>query len=137
MAVEFIIPEWEAPPNIKAFTSTRLGGVSHEPYQSLNVGDHVDDAAELVDKNRQLLIKEVQSEFGSKIQPLWLKQEHTTNIATNQDVKHLSKQAFDGFITQQKQVVCTIMTADCLPVFICNKAGTQVALVHARAASWQ
>lgn len=131
--LEFIYPQWAAPKNIKALTTTRIGGVSPAPYASLNVGDHVGDAAEHVEQNRKRLTDQLGLDIS---QPQWLKQEHTTNIVIGCDTeldtkKNLNACAYDGHFTNQKNVICTIMTADCLPVFICNKQGTEVALVHA------
>lgn len=132
MKTKFIFPEWLAPPNVKALTSTRVGGFSQSPYQGLNVGDHVGDDMVLVNQNRQALCQQVSEEFASKmIKPKWLRQEHTVNIADQTCIDQLDKQAFDGFLTSQSGEVCAVMTADCLPVFISDRSGTQVALVHA------
>lgn len=143
--MELILPNWQAPDNVKAFTSTRLNGYSKSPYGSLNVGDHVGDEPQIVEKNRAKLINEVEhifdvnvdvlSESRSKLEskpqfvPRWLNQAHTTFIST--DEKPINCSPCDGQFTRTKELVCTIMTADCLPVFICNKAGTEIALVHA------
>lgn len=64
--------------------------------------------------------------------PHWLRQEHTTNILQDSGSRQQRlNQAFDGHFTRQTRVVCTVMTADCLPVFICDQKGTEIALVHA------
>ena len=150
--LEFVYPTWEAPKNIKALTTTRKGGVSLAPYSGLNVGDHVGDEAKNVEKNRTLLIDFIKSGYdenktfeneGSAIKSIqlltpelpklelhWLRQEHTTKIVTDSNKNDLT-QAYDGQFSQQKNVVCAIMTADCMPVFICNRLGTEIALVHA------
>jgi YfiH family protein len=131
--MELIFPTWQAPNNIKAFTSTRTGGCSKAPFDSLNVGDHVGDDNNLVQENRNMLIDEAcrALSFNRDIQfsPQWLKQEHTTLIST--DDQPITHTACDGHFTRSKGVICTIMTADCLPVFICNRSGTEVALLHA------
>jgi len=129
--IEFITPEWSAPEHIKAFTSTRKGGLSAKPYSGLNVGDHVGDEQSVVNQNRALLSQSAGERFSSSVDPIWLRQEHTTDIASDNCLLDVDKQAFDGFFTEQKRQVCTVMTADCLPVFICDRQGTQVSLVHA------
>src|SRR5574340_1143053 len=73
-----IIPDWSAPPNIRALQTTRQGGVSAAPYDSLNLGDHVGDAPLNVARNRMLLNSLLPSE------PVWLEQVHGT-IVTNAD----------------------------------------------------
>ena len=138
--MELIKPQWAAPDHIKAFTSTRIGGVSLPPYEGLNLGDHVGDQVEQVAENRRLLIEFIQRDCArdtnvkdiSAIKPNWLRQEHTTKILLDADSRQQRfNQAFDGHYTSQLGVVCTIMTADCLPVFICDQQGTEVALMHA------
>lgn len=139
--LDLIKPDWQAPTHIKAFTSTRKGGVSMPPYDSLNLGDHVGDQQHLVATNRELLIdflhqKKLEQGCIRKeteiMQLYWLSQEHSCNILLGSDVdKQRAIGVFDGHYTDQVGVVCTIMTADCMPVFICNQQGTEIALVHA------
>jgi len=119
----FIIPNWPAPANIKALQTTRTGGLSYPPYDSLNFGDHVGDDALIVAGNRQLLNPFVPTE------PLWLKQTHST-IAVNAALTSCLPEA-DAAYSKQKNVVCAVMTADCLPILICDKDGSAVAAVHA------
>jgi len=118
-----IIPNWPAPSNVNAIQTTRIGGVSQPPYHSLNVGNHVNDDPSAVARNRQLLAAIVPNE------PVWLNQVHgvhITDAALNTGVVNA-----DGSFTNHKAVVCVTMTADCLPVLLCDKAGTVVAAVHA------
>lgn len=138
--MNFIKPLWSAPKHIKALTSTRVGGVSSPPYDSLNLGGHVGDQAGDVAKNRYLLSESLQHDFldeqsannAAKLNPNWLRQEHTTKILQDSNSQQQCwNEAFDGHFTGQKNVVCTIMTADCLPVFICDRKGSEIALVHA------
>ncbi|BCM25250.1 peptidoglycan editing factor PgeF [Methyloradius palustris] len=119
----FIIPNWPAPANIKALQTTRTGGLSQSPYDSLNFGDHVGDDALTVARNRQLLNPFVPTE------PLWLKQTHST-IAVNAALTSCLPEA-DAAYSKQKNVVCAVMTADCLPILLCDEAGTAVAAIHA------
>jgi len=121
--VDFIIPDWPAPANVKAIQTTRLGGYSVAPYGSLNLGLHVQDDGLAVAKNRQLLSDYLPS------QPVWLNQVHGVEVI---DVtKSLCVQDADASFSKNKNVVCVTMTADCLPVLLCNQQGTAVASIHA------
>ena len=122
--MKFIQADWDAAHNIRALTTTRLGGVSDGVYESLNLGAHINDQPENVFKNRQLLM----SELGLPSEPVWLKQQHTVTVISDQGE---ASQPADGFYTNKINEVCAIMTADCLPLFICNQAGDEIALLHA------
>ncbi|CED61814.1 peptidoglycan editing factor PgeF [Moritella viscosa] len=129
MMPRFIQPNWPAPSNIKALSSTREGGVSHMPYAGLNLGLHVQDDSQLVWKNRQLLM----TAAHLPQQPYWLNQTHSIDVVSLVGQSHNAKQlpAADASVTQMTGQVCLVMTADCLPLLICDKAGTQVAAIHA------
>ena len=120
---EFIIPDWPAPANVKARQTTRLGGYSVAPYESLNLGSHVQDDDLAVAKNRQLLSDYLPSE------PIWLNQVHGIEVVDA--AKSMCVQDADASFSKNKNVVCVTMTADCLPVLLCNKQGTMVAAIHA------
>lgn len=121
-----IIPNWNAPNNVKAFASTRVGGFSQEQYQGLNLGSHVGDDIQLVGKNRDWL--QQQSQMPSA--PVWLNQTHSIDVV---EVSEPTIQVLDadGSFTTQQGVVLSAMTADCLPVLLTDSKGTQVAAVHA------
>ena len=126
--LEFIIPNWPAPANVHALQTKRSGGYSLAPYDSLNFGMHVKDNPIHVAKNRQLLSDYVPSE------PVWLNQTHSTNIINAGVVDAAQTSCIvdaDASFSTQKNVVCVVMTADCLPVLLCDKAGTIVIAVHA------
>lgn len=124
--MELIIPNWPAPAHVKACSSTRLGGDSVEPYSGLNLGAHVGDDWILVEKNRQRLAQMAKMPSA----PVWLNQTHSTRVI--ELVEPTTKvQEADGAMTRQANVVCSAMTADCLPVLLTNTEGTQVAAVHA------
>ncbi|MFA6062744.1 MAG: peptidoglycan editing factor PgeF [Gallionella sp.] len=116
-----IIPDWPAPAKVRAFQTTRLGGVSAAPFASLNLGDHVGDAPLVVARNRMLLNTLLPSE------PVWLEQVHGTVVA-NADLAGCRTVA-DASIARRG--VCVVMTADCLPVLLCDKAGAVVGAAHA------
>lgn len=119
----FITPDWPAPNNVRALQTTREGGVSRGAYASLNLGDHVKDAPQHVAANRQLLSAHLPSE------PVWLNQVHGVRVIDA--ALSTCLESADASFTSRKQVVCVTMTADCLPVLLCDQAGTVVAAVHA------
>ncbi|NOH48777.1 peptidoglycan editing factor PgeF [Vibrio rotiferianus] len=121
-----ILPNWPAPKNVKAFASTRVGGFSSAPYQGLNLGAHVGDDPSIVEKNRAWLAQQANMPSA----PIWLNQTHSTVVA---QVSAPTTQVLDadGVFTSASNVVCSAMTADCLPVLLTNTQGSQVAAVHA------
>ncbi len=121
---DFIVPDWPAPSNVHALQTTRVGGVSRAPYDTLNLGSHVGDDPLNVAANRQLLSPFVPSE------PVWLNQVHGT-LTIDAETAGCAPPDADASYTQQRNVVCATMTADCLPLLFCNQAGTEVAAVHA------
>lgn len=119
----WITPDWPAPANVKALQTTRHGGVSTGVYASLNLGDHVKDLARHVAANRQKLSAYLPSE------PVWLQQVHGVRVIDAALSSCL--ESADASFSRRKQVVCVTMTADCLPVLLCDQAGTAVAAIHA------
>jgi polyphenol oxidase len=119
----FYIPDWPAPANVKAIQTTRDGGYSDAPFDSFNLGSHVQDNGLAVDKNRQLLCECLPSE------PVWLNQVHGVDVIDA--TKSSCIQDADASFSKNKNVVCVTMTADCLPVLLCNTQGTAVASIHA------
>jgi polyphenol oxidase len=122
--IEFIYPDWPAPSNVRAVSTTRAGGVSHGPYASFNLGDHVGDDPVLVKENRTRL----RAALSLPADPVWLKQVHGTHII--EATQSAARAGADGAWCSQLGSVCAVLTADCLPVFLCNEAGTKVALLH-------
>lgn len=123
---KLIVPQWPLPPGVRACSSTRIGGVSQAPYDSLNLGAHCGDNQADVDENRA----RVYQAAGFPQQPVWLEQVHGHDILKLTGELPASKRA-DAAWTNQRRTVCAVMTADCLPVLFCNKAGTEVAAAHA------
>ena len=120
--------DWPIPDNVAIAMTNRLGGVSHAPFNSLNLGLHVGDDPQNVLANRALLIQQL----SLPCEPLWLNQVHGTNVVNIQEIstRNLVIQA-DGSYSSRFGHVCAVMTADCLPVLLCNRQGTEVAAVHA------
>ncbi len=123
----WIIPNWPAPAGVRSLFTTRTGGVSRDEngaYASMNLGAHVNDAPENVARNRALLREHLPAE------PKWLKQVHGTDPIWLERTKAVNPEG-DAVYSRKSETVCAIMVADCLPVFLCDKAGTVVAIAHA------
>ncbi len=123
--LKWITPRWNAPMNVKAYTSTRHGGVSVPPFDSFNLASHVGDDPVAVAANRALL----KQNLALPSEPCWLQQVHGTQVLSA-DSENLEACADASFTTERGQV-CVVMTADCLPVFFCDREGTKVAVAHA------
>ncbi|MEB2858699.1 peptidoglycan editing factor PgeF [Pseudomonas atacamensis] len=120
--MNWLTPDWPAPASVRACVTTREGGVSEAPFDSLNLGDHVDDRPEAVAENRRRLTERF------SIQPAWLQQVH--GIAVVHADPGIVATA-DASWTATPGIACTAMTADCLPALFCDRAGTRVAAAHA------
>ena len=124
MQVEIIPAQWTVPSNVHAFTTTREGGVSEGPYRSFNLGGHVGDSAASVAENRSRALEKL----GLPGEPAWLSQVHGDHIVCVDDPE-VGVEA-DGSFAMTAGAVCAILTADCLPLFLCNAAGSRVGLFH-------
>lgn len=125
MSEHYIRPDWPVSEKVRAVVSTRGGGVSATPYDSFNLGDHVGDELENVRQNRSRLKKEL----ALTHEPQWLEQYHGTEVVAA--VAGGPPLRADAVCTDQPGLPCAVLTADCLPVFFCDGAGTQVAVAHA------
>jgi polyphenol oxidase len=123
MKNSFILPEWPAPPTVHALQTTRLGGLGASPYDSFNLGGHVGDDPVTVERNRSLLNARLPSE------PVWLEQVHGTQVVRAETAG--CRPVADACISHRKNAVCVVMTADCLPVLLCNETGSVVGVAHA------
>jgi len=122
---QFILPDWPAPANVRAAITTRIGGVSRAPYDSLNLAAHVGDDPAAVRENRSRL----RTALALPAEPLWLKQVH--GVVVEEVVQGGMEPEADGAFAARPGAVCAVLTADCLPVLLCNRAGTKVAALHA------
>lgn len=122
---QWLTPAWEAPAQVHAFVSTRGAPLSAGAYGAFNTADHVGDSPAHVHACREALVEH----FRFKYPPVWLDQVHGTDVvvATPQTLR----QRADAVTTRVVGLPVTIHTADCLPVFFCNRQGTQVAISHA------
>lgn len=122
--IDVIAADWAASPHVCAFTTTRGGGVSQPPFDSLNLAAHVEDDPAAVEGNRE----RVRRQYNLPGEPVWLNQVHGTDIvrAENCDPGHVA----DGSFTARAGVVCAVLSADCVPLFLCSADGTRVGLFH-------
>ena len=120
-----LFPDWPAPDSIRATVTTRQGGFSSRPWQSLNLGLHVGDDRETVQRNRAL----VRNALSLPAEPIWLDQVHGATVVDAAEAQPGT--AADAAWTDRPGVVCAVLTADCLPVFFTSREGDRVAVAHA------
>lgn len=138
------VPEWPLPANVHAFVTTRYGGNSAGSYTSNNLALHVGDHPQTVEKNRDQLLNHLrsfvpnhptvpdlptsqQNNTNAVLSFQWLRQVHGDRVVQASG----STVEADGCISDQPLLVCTVMTADCVPILMCDRNGQQVAAVHA------
>ncbi len=121
-AIVTVPAAWNAPAGVRALTTCRLGGVSRGPYDSLNLADHVEDDPADVAENRARL-----RSLGVGAEPVWLGQVHGARVI---DAVTGGARGADGSFTDRRGVVCAVLTADCLPLFLCDRDGQRVAVLH-------
>lgn len=117
-----LVPDWPAPAQVRALITTRAGGASVGPYASLNLADHVGDDPAAVRANRARLRALLPTE------PVWLEQVHGTDVLR---VETGGARRADAAVSRAPGTVCAVLTADCLPVLLADRAGTVVAAAHA------
>lgn len=134
MGTDWITPDWPAPANVRAVSTTRTDGVSRGAYASFNLGTHVGDDPRAVAENRLSL----RGALNLSHEPRWLTQVHGSRVITLEDGSGARTAADSGespqgdaAVARTPGPVCVIMTADCLPVLFCDRAGTAVAAAHA------
>lgn len=120
-----LTPEWPAPASVRVISTTRIGGVSRGPFAEFNLGDGAGDEPGAVAENRRRLASQLPAE------PRWLRQVHGTHVVEWSGDEVPERPTADGAWTSAAGIVCTVMTADCLPVVLCDRSGTRVAVAHA------
>ena len=127
----WITPDWQAPANVRAFVTTRAGGVSEGEYASLNLGMNSGDEPDRVARNRAIVRAHLPAD------PFFLAQVHGTVVLKTgtYPVFHTAENGVrpkaDAAVAQEPGTVCVVLTADCMPVFFTNDAGTRVGVAHA------
>lgn len=124
MHADWLIPDWPAPKGVRALFTSRAGGVSAPPYDSMNLGDHVGDLPGHVAENRALLLR------AAGVRAVFLRQVHGSKVLVL-DRDTPDNQSADACVTVQRKLACTIMVADCLPVLLATGRGEVVAAAHA------
>lgn len=123
--IDLIKADWPAPDQVHAYSTTRIGGYSLPPYDTLNLAMHVGDDPVTVDANRKLLIETLDLPTSM----IWLEQIHGTRVIS---IDTIPDDIFcDGSYAREPNTVCAVLTADCLPLLITNPKGTIVAAIHA------
>jgi YfiH family protein len=123
--MSFFIPDWPAPDNVRSAITLRTGGCSKAPFNENNIALHVGDTKADVLANRDAL----KTMLNLPQTPVWLDQVHGTEVIYAPDARGVP--SADGSYSDQARVPCAVMSADCLPVLLCDHSGTQVAAVHA------
>jgi purine-nucleoside/S-methyl-5'-thioadenosine phosphorylase / adenosine deaminase len=120
---DWIVPEWPAPKRVRALVTSRAGGTSAGKFASLNLSARVGDDPGCVARNRAILRACLPAEPG------WMRQVHGTAVV---DATRATPQTeADAAVTREPGRVCAVMTADCLPVFLCDRAGQAAGIAHA------
>lgn len=125
--LRFLQPDWPAIPGVRALSTTRAGGVSAVPYESLNLGAHVGDATAAIRANRQRL----RTAAALPAEPRWLNQVHGIAVADLDAAQESSTPTADAAVSSRPGCICAVMTADCLPVLLAAADGSAVAAAHA------
>lgn len=120
---DWIIPDWPAPPCVHSLITARNGGGSAGAYASFNLGLRAGDDATAVHANRQQLRACLPQE------PKWLRQVHGANAVIADGLAEIPEA--DASISRHAGTVCAVMIADCLPVLLCDQAGSVVGIAHA------
>ncbi|HET9445527.1 MAG TPA: peptidoglycan editing factor PgeF [Steroidobacteraceae bacterium] len=123
--LDLIEADWPAPPNVRAVATTRAGGVSVGEFASLNLGSHVGDDAQAVSENRLRL----RTALELPRDPAWLNQVHGNVVV--EAAAHDAPPTADASFSRSPGQACVVLTADCLPVLLCDRDGTRVAAAHA------
>ncbi len=123
--LDLITPDWPAPPTVRAVFTTRSGGVSAPPYDSLNLGAGIGDSSQAVTENRRRLHEALQL----PAEPVWLEQVHGTRVVNlDQDEGNLRA---DAVVARSEGAVCAIRVADCMPVLFASRDGAVIGAAHA------
>jgi YfiH family protein len=121
---EWLQPDWDAPPGVRAFATTRAGGVSEGEYGSMNLGYSSGDAADRVARNRAIVRALLPAD------PPYLWQVHGTDVA-NLDQPLAADTKADASTTAHGGRIACVLTADCMPLLFCDDSGRRVAAAHA------
>lgn len=123
-----LIPDWPAPPNVRAVVTTRLlPGESKPPFDRFNLGARCGDEPAAVTANRATLEEALELPEA----PRWMQQVHGIDVHDADAVLADAEPKADAAVTRNAGRVLAVLTADCLPIFICADDGTAVGVAHA------
>ena len=124
--MNWLKPDWPLPAGVHAAVTIRTGGVSSGGgYASLNPAGHVNDDPEHVTANRRI----IKTMLQLPAEPVWLQQVHGVTVVQAEQIEPLTPA--DASYTESSGVVCTVLTADCLPLLFCGDQGRVIAAAHA------
>lgn len=119
-----LLPEWNAPANVRAAVTTREGGASQGAWARFNLGLNTGEDPDTVESNRRRLV----ARLGLTRQPAWLRQVHGAAVVQADTAGDMPEA--DASWTCEVDIACAVLTADCLPVLLCDRSGTRVAAAH-------
>ena len=119
--------DWPAPANVHTLVSTRMGGVSLGDFTGFNLADHVQDMPGHVEENRRRL----QARLGKDVRVQWIRQVHGGAVHVVERGSGRTAPQADAIYTRESKTACAVLTADCLPVLLCNLGGTEIGVAHA------
>ncbi len=124
LILDYIKANWQLKNNVFALSTTTIGGISKPPYDTNNLATHVGDNELDVQDNRKQLIEQL----NLPSTPQWLEQTHSNHCVV---IETDSNRIADASVTRKPNIVLAILTADCLPIVITNKQGSEIAAIHA------
>ena len=122
---EWLVPDWDVAPRVRAFVTTRAGGVSRGEFGSMNLGSRSGDEAGNVARNRDIVREHLPGD------PLWMAQVHGTDVADLDRADGSQAPRADAAVLSRPGRVGVVLTADCMPLFLADEEGTRVAVAHA------
>jgi len=122
---EWLVPDWDAPARVRAFVTTRAGGVSGGEFASMNLGGSGGDDPAHVARNRLIVQQQLPA------MPRWMKQVHGTDVADLDVLGESQVPVADAAVASKPGRVAVVLTADCMPLFLADEAGGRVAVTHA------
>lgn len=122
--MKFIQPDWPAPAHIHAYTTTRIGWGGRKPHHDLNKGNYTETNTDYIDESNRLIHL-----LNLPHDPIWISQVHSTTVVEAHPEN--KEKTADASYTHKPQHICVVITADCLPILICNQQGTSAAAIHA------
>ncbi len=122
---EWLVPDWSAPAHVRAFVTTRAGGVSQGEHASMNLSTSGGDEPENVERNRHIVREHLPST------PRWMKQVHGVGVADLDRLDASQAVTADAAVASRPDRVAVVLTADCMPLFLADDSGSRVAVAHA------